>query len=516
MKLYLPQNLDLFTVKEEYPTSIPNAVDKCAYICSLILMSKQYNKDRMDDEYIPLHSTKLQKVVNDYKACLDYLVECGIIEINHHYIVGEHSKGYRFTRKYDTVAVPFTALKPTFRRKLKQLENNRIGYTKHLNYITKWLNSNLKINEELAEQYINLNYNLKTQFPDLRDYDQREKKFKKPENQFKFSSLVLERLKNEDYTYAQDRNVYRLHTNLTNMPSILRNALTYNGKPLISIDIKNSQPYLAILLLVNCFRLTRRTKPKTELKIDFGRKLRETISTFKSSENVGRNCRSSTFLDNDDVNSTKSYSKEIDNEDRVNIKDIRLKDQSTYIMLLDQPVSQSAIDIDLYIEKVTGGRFYEYLGELFSRELGYEYADRNRVKVEVLKLFFSSNSFISQPDAAAKREFKKHFPTVYKIFSAVKKKNKADLAILLQSIESYLMLDVIAKRISKELPHAPIFSIHDSIATTHEYADDVERIMNEELTKAIGIAPRLKREYWKEDHILEQMRKLESSINAAG
>lgn len=58
------------------------------------------------------------------------------------------------------------------------------------------------------------------------------------------------------------------------------------------------------------------------------------------------------------------------------------------------------------------------------------------------------------------------------------------------------MVNIIAKRISIEYPNAPIFTIHDSITTTAEYIDDVERIMTEELTKAIGYAPTLDRQYW--------------------
>ncbi|SCY19227.1 hypothetical protein SAMN05192588_1597 [Nonlabens sp. Hel1_33_55] len=515
MKLYLPQNLDLFQLTSEHPIAVPNAVDKCAYICSLILMSKQYNKDRYEEEYVPLHSKKLQSVITEYKVCVDYLCDCGVIVVNHQYIVGERSKGYKFTVEYNTVAIPFTNLRKEFRNKLKRLEVNRNGYTDHLHYITKWLNNNLKINAELVEQYINLNYNLKTEFPDLQDYDNREKRFKCPDKQYKFSSLVLERMRNQDFSHGQDQNVYRLHTNLTNMPSLMRNALTYDGENLVSIDIKNSQPYLATLLLSNPFRLKRTTKPKTALQIDFGKKLQQTLKTFTPSENAGRNCASSSFQDNRVDNKEEILYKEIDNDNRININDIKLNDKSTYIMLLDQPVSPLNRDVIHYIELVTNGEFYEYLGKLFSAEITNDYSDRNKVKTEVLKLFFSSNRFISQPDAAAKRVFKKHFPTVYKVFSAVKKNNKADLAILLQSIESYLLLNVIAKRISREHPNAPIFSIHDSICTTLHYANAVKAIMEEELEKAIGIAPSLKPDYWMEESIHQQMRDLESRVHIA-
>jgi hypothetical protein len=71
------------------------------------------------------------------------------------------------------------------------------------------------------------------------------------------------------------------------------------------------------------------------------------------------------------------------------------------------------------------------------------------------------------------------------------------------------MIDVIAKRISVEYPDAPIFTIHDSISTTEEYVDVVEDIMKEELSKAIGHAPKLAREDWCKSNMVKHLQALE-------
>lgn len=189
MKLYIPQNLDLFELTHNNPTNIANATDKCAYICSLILMSKQFNKDRFEDEYVPLHSGKLQDVIGDYKACIEYLEKSGVVVVNPQYIVGEQCKGYKFTDEYQTTAAPpFINLKQQFRNKLKRHEIARNGYTEHLNYITKWLNSDLQLNHNLVDEWINYNHDVKTTFPDLRDYNHIKQKYKCPEEQYKFSN----------------------------------------------------------------------------------------------------------------------------------------------------------------------------------------------------------------------------------------------------------------------------------------------------------------------------------------
>ena len=52
-----------------------------------------------------------------------------------------------------------------------------------------------------------------------------------------------------EYGPSIDGNVHRLHSVLTNIQKDLRNFITYDGLPLVSIDIKNCQPYLSCLLL---------------------------------------------------------------------------------------------------------------------------------------------------------------------------------------------------------------------------------------------------------------------------
>jgi hypothetical protein len=82
------------------------------------------------------------------------------------------------------------------------------------------------------------------------------------------------------------------------------------------------------------------------------------------------------------------------------------------------------------------------------------------------------------------------------MFALIKKGNKILLPCLLQRMESHLVLLKIAKRISRERPELPIFSIHDSLTTTVGNEDYVRRIMEEELLAAIGFSPTLKTEPW--------------------
>ena len=74
------------------------------------------------------------------------------------------------------------------------------------------------------------------------NYGKVEVKYKRPIDQLNHAKISAEKIGRQDYYLLHDDNVYRFHSNLTNMRSVIRNAVTYDGQKLISIDIKNSQP----------------------------------------------------------------------------------------------------------------------------------------------------------------------------------------------------------------------------------------------------------------------------------
>ena len=97
------------------------------------------------------------------------------------------------------------------------------------------------------------------------------------------------------------------------------------------------------------------------------------------------------------------------------------------------------------------------------------------------------------------------FPKVALLFKIIKRKYKGvpikkqhnRLACLLQSIESEIILHRCCKRIWEEGNNqVPVFTIHDSIATTVEHVEWVKMIIEEELTRVIGLPPTLSIEHW--------------------
>ena len=78
----------------------------------------------------------------------------------------------------------------------------------------------------------------------------------------------------------------------------------------------------------------------------------------------------------------------------------------------------------------------------------------------------------------------------------IKRKEKSLLARILQSIESDIIVNKASKRITRERPDLPIFTIHDSIATTLGNEDYVATIITEELKNLTDLDVQLGYEYW--------------------
>ncbi len=260
-------------------------------------------------------------------------------------------------------------------------------------------------------------------------------------NQYNNIKASATRLLRKRYFCTIDDTSRRFHSNVTNMSKDLRPFLRVNGQPLVNIDIKNSQPYLSTLLL---------THPEKVVGFVIDDKLDRLLKTIKI------------------------------------------------------PKSR---DIAHYIDLVTSGGIYEYLMAEFSKK-GL-IMDRKETKKQVLRILFARNREPKDEiNLQARSIFMKIFPNVHQVFFRIRgpmreKKylnshNKCvtfrRFAILLQRIESKLVLDVIMKRVYKELPGVFVLTIHDSILTVNdrEVVDSIFKIMEEELEKFVGFTPTIK------------------------
>jgi hypothetical protein len=380
------------------------------------------------------------------------------------------------------------------KRKLIRFYSQYKQKSNHYPYLNKWFNSKLKIDYDLVLSFLEEEWYYKNNYPFMRDVSLVKQKEKSPFQQFTYSKLSAQFLHTGDFMFTVDNLVHRYHTNLTNMRGVIRNALTYDGKQLVAVDISNSQPYLSLLLLDvhfwERFYQILAEKPKKCLK------------------NSEPRDYSRLFL--------YKFIKEIDR--RIN-KGLKKEIQASSVIMLVESMLKLLNTMDeeeftIYRDKVCKGELYDYLLLRFQEHYKLYTISRDDAKVAVLQAFFSDNRYLTQPQAKPKLMFKQEFGGVYQVLATIKRVYKELLPILLQNIESYLVIEIIAKRISKEHPEMPLFTIHDSLVTTVGNEHILQRIMTEELTRYVGYAPHLKTEYWLPEKLGQHLNKLKGKLSA--
>lgn len=269
-----------------------------------------------------------------------------------------------------------------------------------------------------------------------------ERSYTADTHKFNCAEASITRIMNGDIFYKIDTTSERFHSNVTNLDKDLRPFLKINGQRLVNCDTKNSQPYLSTIIL---------TEPS---KVSW------------------------------------------------------LTNNPAFALLLQTLKVSLNKDVNKYITLVVSGQLYEYLMGEF-KKAGLDLA-RSETKQQVLRILFARNRMPKDGiNRLARQVFIKNFPTVHRIFSKVRGHERGDkfsnfkrFSILLQRIESYLMLHVILKRIYRELPGVIAITVHDSVMTgilTND-VEAVRKIMTEELTLFVGYAPKIEIEGLRESN----------------
>jgi len=449
--------------------------DKASYILGLLTSIPARNKDLIvADGYIPINAEILNGFITDYNSYLIYLTNTGVIEKDSSvdYYEG-HSRRYRWTTQYigsdfGRVEMPkFTLLSDrkkaiTVEEFYRQQRQRMVSYP----YLAHWYGDNkLRLDIGRAKRYAQLIRDYKNSHPNERDWNKDKEQYKSPYNQYAAIIENLNSINDKDYKVQIDSHVHRLHSVLTNMQKDFRNFFTYDDKALVSIDIKNSQPYLSCALFNPEF-------------------WNNNSSLYLRLNQLPQNIRNS-----------------------INFVPPRPNAVSIPAALTAFFRGLSGSEFDEYKRIVSSGQMYETIMQWVQEEQGISIT-RDAAKTTMFKLIFSSNRNSSEDENHwLTMYYRERFPQVTQLFSIIKRsyqdldeeKQYGRLACLLQSIESEIILHRCCKRIWEERDHqVPVFTIHDSIATTTDYKDYVKSVMTDELHRSIGIPPRLSEESWSE------------------
>lgn len=447
----IPSSIDLEGFLRNYPPKFKYKVDHFYYIIEYLAKGMEQSDLDQNLGFINTSSVKLQKRIKNYKQYLDHMLEHGFIRTDMEYITGLKSKGYLICGKHNAdTTINLIPIQSAVARK-NRIKDNRKRIAKNMltgknyQYLTKWFNEKLKIDSRSSKIKLN------ELFPIQKGCIKGTKKGEASRFTKRIKAIYsISKLESHNFYYNVDDNVGRFHSNLTNIKKELRNYITFDDKKLVNIDIKNSQPFFSTLLFNPDF-YKEKSKIVNIFNIPFSNK----------------------FLTN-----TSSYS---------------TSSPSTIIMLGKTLQNTDYKEYKEYLEMVNSGDFYSLLHAKLYPDLPY---NKGKLKKIIFVVFFSSNRFIGQPEAQIKRDFKEAFPDVYKIYALIKKKNHRALSHILQRIESEIIIERVTKRISREKPELPIFTIHDSVVTIQGNENYVARIIEEEVKKATGLDVKLGFEYW--------------------
>lgn len=181
--------------------------------------------------FVPLMATELRKFFptrSSYKSIRDALLDSGAIACDDHFIKGEKAMGYSLGPRLEVVRQHrFLVTDEALAWKIR---DSRQSWIKAPDDVHKHLLGNLRrleIDYDAALQWL------------LQDDDF------KPEHETA-AQLIRDR---QWHFHVCDYG--RVHTNVTNLRSSLRRFLTIDGQHLVNLDVRNSQPLLFGLILMN-------------------------------------------------------------------------------------------------------------------------------------------------------------------------------------------------------------------------------------------------------------------------
>ncbi len=445
---WIPRRLDLLQLLEKNPIDVSlhknnpqKILDRLAFVIGACVNA---TKSSRSSEF-SLCSGILQNSVRDYKKYLTYLLGEGIIVKLAQGMKGISCTRYKFgaeiclkkPRKHVILDRAFLKVIYSKKRKAAVIKKYQVQYD-HLQH--------LEINWEQAEHTL------------LHLYGNKEN------NETKMARQRQRLYAIEDIRMATFKvnSTNRLYTTICNLHQGLRSSLLFYGKSIVGIDIRNSIPFFSLALLSQVF---------------FKQGLDTTLCKINP-----KLCKKRTTRQEEGKN-------------------------EPWLMLVeiaDRNDTEQHEDIPHYRRAVTEGNLYEQVMKEFNagEEIKQCY-DRKKTKRKILEI-------LNSPPAHRSKEkdvLFKMYPNVMSAFEEIndgftktrKGRGKSRwqegdqicaFAHLTQRFEAMIVLDRIGSILAKK--KIPYLTLHDCVFTVKGKKDEVEKIMESEIKKIMGITPQFK------------------------
>lgn len=425
--------------------------------------------------FASLNASRLQKFLRNYRAYLDYLVATHVLEEDPRYSNGRYCRAFRFAAPYRRPAPgggpgQLVTVSKLWLLRALQVQRQQPGTVtaeksaQHAGLLG-WLDPRttpLRIDAAAARAAAEALYHQRQQTPEpkltRRGVAYQRPRYKDAALQYRQDLLYVGRLEERDLRPGFDRQG-RLYTALAGMSKRMRQYVSAeNYGQLVSLDIRNSQPFICNLLLQSAFLLPPEAVPPERLTL------------------VSHGGEASRQL---------------------------LQHDPGLVERLRRLLANAPPDVAEFGAWTSGGQFYERLQAALAAAEPERVQPRSREALKGLLLGILYGRLDHQLPAglvredtarrAARQVFATALPTVSAVLDEYKRHRHELLPLLLQTLEAELVLGVVAQRISLLHSNIPLFSIHDALVTPSEHADQIEALMRQELKRAVGYEPQIGR-----------------------
>lgn len=361
---------------------------------------------------------------------LDFLIEEGFIRRNNFYTIGFQSKGYKISSEYLGKSIGIKIQNENINKRIsKQIDKNKRMKVKNLEFAKTQYFKNFKIDIQGA------------------------------------NDAILEKAIAEISDLCNTLNLRFQRKDFIDIIECTPNSSKNRGQILIR---KEGKELLNILhrYMVYSTRINA---------------INDGFLFFKRNKTNGR-------LDSN-LTSLPSFLRKfiVSDEPLMNIDIKNSQPYFFYTLIKNKPEIEKG-ELEKYKKLVISGELYECLKNEFNL-MNTKSFSREQIKKMLFKIFYSkSNSFLKY-----KEFFGSIFPTIMEYITNTNSKNHNTLAIQLQTIESFTILDLIMPLLEKEGIRP--YTIHDSFVCKQSESDKIKEIFNSKFTELYDALPSLHEDF---------------------